>query len=713
MKKLAKYAGITACVGLFIFLMLPFLEPPTLNDGKTATEKSGQLIPQIFTSNPLTDIVKRIARFFGKDDTPSQQAQRPANRAKSVTPHTRYAANSPEEEQELLAAAAGGAAVIPADPNAADPTSYQVQDENGEWVLVQQRAPEAAQAGMHEISVKEDAYERYVKQERTARFTPAVAMPQTVAVPDSKLARLFQPIKRFFGFGEETPTAVASGALGSTIEQDTTLAAATTGRSERLGTNNDKTPIFQRPKALEADIDPQQFRAIRNASTISKSADEAGANLRQELDIWDTIKESADWVANSVPSTGSSKEDELRRNQVWQNIWNKNKTKWATMKKEDMEKRRQGQDAKDPSIVKHGGCNVNALLSGTLKKPEENGLCHEAPGDPLQDLQAQAGKSQTYLQELLQTDETHNTERYYEKNNRSFIGAPFIPILGVADNSALEQIDAQDDEKFKDVDWATKKLYRYMLEQNDCQNNSCLWVANTEQPLPEDSLVWNEIKETVTAAGFSFSGDPFNVYPQMKQAFIQEEMDKYDQANQDNEKATPEKRKEYEQLLNQAAPPYVLYSAANARQLANQTRWGPRQGDAHLPHNAVVYFTDAADAEDFSEKYGYDTLITYGTIGHRVLSKIPESSSEIPSASTASNEPADNTSVESRASKLVEDVANAILLRRKAEKEIKQEAAQEAVQNTIPPKVQQTMRDIQDKIKKGVAQDITLEPTVQ
>ena len=64
MKKWAKYVGITAGILLFIFLMLPFLEPPSLNNKNPETAEQTAAKPQIFTANPLTDIIKRVAGLF-------------------------------------------------------------------------------------------------------------------------------------------------------------------------------------------------------------------------------------------------------------------------------------------------------------------------------------------------------------------------------------------------------------------------------------------------------------------------------------------------------------------------------------------------------------------------------------------------------------------------------------------------------------------------
>ena len=126
MKKWAKYLGLTAGIALFIFLMLPFLEPPTLNKTETVTQEQAAAKPQIFTSNPLTEIVKRVARFFNKQ--PNTATAKRANAraaAKGRTPETLYAA-APAERINSEA----GPAVNPADMPDVDPDFYEEAEED-------------------------------------------------------------------------------------------------------------------------------------------------------------------------------------------------------------------------------------------------------------------------------------------------------------------------------------------------------------------------------------------------------------------------------------------------------------------------------------------------------------------------------------------------------------------------------------------------------
>ena len=66
MKKAVKITLTVGICAVCLFLLLPFLETQAPSKPDPAAEKKAE--PQIFTSNPLTEIVGRIARFFGARD---------------------------------------------------------------------------------------------------------------------------------------------------------------------------------------------------------------------------------------------------------------------------------------------------------------------------------------------------------------------------------------------------------------------------------------------------------------------------------------------------------------------------------------------------------------------------------------------------------------------------------------------------------------------
>lgn len=191
--------GITACA-VVLFLLLPFLEtqaPSQTEDGKKAS-------PQLFNANPLTALANKLASFFGIQTA----AQRRAARARDA--QAENAPLPPEQAAPLYAAVRPGdnsaARQDASAKNGADNPRYDygdaaVQNAEGDWVLVRQTAPSGQAQGMHEVNVTDNAYDRYIRQERAARYTPAEGVKRT-EVPDSKWARLFRPIKRLFKSGD-------------------------------------------------------------------------------------------------------------------------------------------------------------------------------------------------------------------------------------------------------------------------------------------------------------------------------------------------------------------------------------------------------------------------------------------------------------------------------------------------------------------------------
>ena len=180
---------------------------------------------------------------------------------------------------------------------------FFMQNEDGEWVLVRQRTPETSHAGMHEISVKENAYDRYVKQERLARFSPTSSAAQREEVPESKLARLFNPIKRFFGFGE---SAAATGAL-----QGDALASASArgmGKTDGFGNNARAKNPLQLSKAKSMRQEMERFNSLQNGSDRS-------VRLSDLVNTSRTARDAAEMVANSMYPNPQTPQEQQARDQ--------------------------------------------------------------------------------------------------------------------------------------------------------------------------------------------------------------------------------------------------------------------------------------------------------------------------------------------------------------------------------------------------------------
>ena len=153
-KRIGKIVLISLVSIVLLFLLLPFIAPGT--EAPQGTKKAN---PQIFTSNPLTALVNRIAAVFqGKQKRLERkaalaQAQADAANAKLNELYA-SAQNAPAESR--YSAAAPGKTDDGETPRFNQPNA--TQDEDGNWVLVRQTAPEGAGRGMHEINSDDDAY---------------------------------------------------------------------------------------------------------------------------------------------------------------------------------------------------------------------------------------------------------------------------------------------------------------------------------------------------------------------------------------------------------------------------------------------------------------------------------------------------------------------------------------------------------------------------
>ena len=207
-KTIGKYIIVILCMAILFFLLLPFLEEGAGTATPTAPKKAS---PQIFTSNPLNDLVRKVYSLFARNNrkqgprdflaaaehTPAFSAG-PTNVSETL-PNPSGETQLPEEKSETVAAATdayGEAAFV---------------DENGEWVLIQQTAPDSSQRGLHEVNARDSAYDKLLRLERQAKYTGGATQTQPVqSIPESKWARMWKPIQQMLGLDRQKSTAVAS-----------------------------------------------------------------------------------------------------------------------------------------------------------------------------------------------------------------------------------------------------------------------------------------------------------------------------------------------------------------------------------------------------------------------------------------------------------------------------------------------------------------------
>ncbi|MGN1058603.1 MAG: hypothetical protein ACI4Q7_04560, partial [Candidatus Avelusimicrobium sp.] len=341
MKKAVKITLTVGICAVCLFLLLPFLETQAPSKPDPAAEKKAD--PQIFTSNPLTEIVGRIARFFGVREK-SKYAQ---NEQEQTLTDQQAAEIFGEPQHDTLYAAASGAAADGSMQTAASAGSAlndYLQNDGEEWVLIRQEVPQGVARGMHEINVRDNAYDRFITQERQARFTPVMRIPAVKGeVPDSRIARLFNPIKRLFGFGEEP---VASGAFQGT--EIASAAARQTSASSAMGKNKEKSSIL--PKATPVDWEGFKNNPFSSLVAGGKEATEALLNL---INPSARIDDLASWLADAKYPQTDSPEQQNGKEQ-FQNRWSAEHNQQVNREMQELMVRR------------NAGQNPVNVLEGTL-----------------------------------------------------------------------------------------------------------------------------------------------------------------------------------------------------------------------------------------------------------------------------------------------------------------------------------------------------------
>lgn len=219
-KNFGRYIVIGLCIAIVIFLLLPLLDDtPGNNSLQQQTEKAE---PQLFASNPLTDLVNKIYSLFsrGNKRMPSMVASASAEADWFEEPNAPVRATVQVPTPQNSSAAA-----IPADSW----SGYGYIDESGSWIEVQQTAPESSQRGLHEITTSDPAYDRLMAMRRQAKYTGG----SVSQIPQSKWARLWKPIKQFFTRKNETSLLASAQPAG--VELRSFAKAGSSASSEQGG----------------------------------------------------------------------------------------------------------------------------------------------------------------------------------------------------------------------------------------------------------------------------------------------------------------------------------------------------------------------------------------------------------------------------------------------------------------------------------------------
>ena len=560
-KTIGKTILIIACVAVIIFLLLPFLETNSPQDGQIPGKKA---TPQIFTSNPLSELVNRIARFFGAKQTapvPAQPLTAQQTNEQFGFPQGNEMIADARAAAENTGTAEGSAPVNPHRQAGFGNASYQ--NEEGDWVLIRQTAPDLGAPGMHEINTKDNAYESYIRQERAARFTPTASVKREKEVPDSKLARFFRPIKRFFGFADNERISPQSDIWAR--EESAQLAS-----SQGIGRSRNGTG---RSFSRGGNINIKEISDDGNTA-VSRSGNERNS-LLSFLDPQSTLNEVADFLANSkYPNPKNEKEQQAKEYYRQQRL--EETTEYFSQRiQERLNRLAAGQQPEDE--LKN---MLEAACTNIPPRPVKSSSCvigEEIPSASASEIQA--AKQQ-------------NAELFLQKTRQVLPPAPLTPVIGKATG-----IDVQINPEFDYPEYIkTMEVYQFMWQNESCRDTSCYWVANIQRNN-------TELSDSVEASGVTLKGDPLGKYEKVQQQFAQYKL------SQLPENATEEEKQE---ALTQAAnfpPPYILYTLDELKEIQAQNREAILKQDKFA--GTALYAVSAPIAKQISEELDSPTFF-YG-----------------------------------------------------------------------------------------------------
>lgn len=579
-KTIGKIILLLVCVAVIVFLLLPFLETtapaPANAQASAAAQKA---TPQIFTSNPLTALVQRMARLLRR--TNARQKAQTAQKS----------GDNKAAQPEQIADARAALKKAPANQETADGVATSgrynygdasMQTEDGDWVLIRQTAPEGMEPGMHEINTQENAYDRYIRQERAARFTPAAnSASKETQVPDSKLARLFSPITKFFGFNDAKQTSA-----NPDIWQDESEAALLASSDKIARGNGGKyAPGFARAQMTDfegpasgADSgpapQPTQNDMIRAISFLMP--DEALSKL-------------ADDTADALYPSPKTADEKEQKAQFIKDFYAKHKDDIIAQVNELIAADAEGKQPVDQVAnilwnLKQGSCNDKGPSPAAVQTS-----CDIEPSPQKTAQQVAAARTQ-------------NAQNFYQETGFALPPLPVTFVAGQvnaeADSYPATPSDNQQDQTLQEQ---TKEIYAFMVKNNQCGEGNCYWVANSVQNT-------QDLTNIVQAANLTFKGDPLGKYNQIKQQFIEAKI----QEMGDN--ADPREIQALQQQVQRAAPPYIVYSDKDLVQVQEKNRQASSEAvNKGLPPKdlSVMYITSAADGQAVSQVLGSSDLPPY------------------------------------------------------------------------------------------------------
>lgn len=557
--KWIKPVFLIVCVGVILFLLLPFLET-TAPSARTST-----LNPQVVTSNPLVDIARRMASLFAP--TRERNRQRASAPAPENTPAQELlagaqvrAARIPLEGPEPFASQSGEVISVP--PAAAD-SGYEeasFQTDGGQWVLIRQVPPAASQPGMHEVNAHEDSYTRYVRQERAGHLQPRATEPE---IPDSKWARMTRPIKAFLGF--DTPTPVQTRPISLQQENAHALHLASAKDGQRAKEKSvSGGPV--RPSWELFNMTPLEWSRLSQEERQQYREREGVTDFSEMLTGTRAAEDAAEIAATAKYPNPKNEREEQEKEAYKQRLTQQNKEQIKNGILETIQANAAENEPTD-ELALITSCK-NASLPAACNVPDQSPLL---PAD------------KKLPAAVIQDQQTKNANTFFEKTGYHFpSGLPITPVLGPTATDSFTRMAQAGEQEQK-----TAEIYQFLSDQQHCDSQTCYWIPNTRQIDPQ-------LTDAVTTTNAHIRPDPKQLYPTYEEAFIA-----YKQI-QLGEEATDEQRQQMRQdaqkQFTENAVHFVPYTAEQLKEVQQQTLTAanPENKNRNRQDITVLYVTDPA-----------------------------------------------------------------------------------------------------------------------
>lgn len=552
-KTIIKTSLIVICLILALFLLLPFL------DSSPKTETVQRAKPQIFTSNPLTALVKRMASLFSRKEKPSQ-AISPLSEAQVEEQFGKpLFASLPSEKNEDSFSPAGQPLSV--SPNNSE--TLQLSTDENEWVLVPQTYPELSAQGMHEINIKDNPYDRYVREQKhneTAPLAQKPELPTKTAEKQSAWNKVVSPIKHFLGIEEPTP--VGSSTINSASKQGEAFQLA----SARNNNKYNNQPSSQRYPSLP--------NMAMNTERYNLAEEDDAYRLRETQRLYSMIypeqslRDAAEvWAEGKYPNPDQADQRQRARAQKMQEL----KSAWENFTREQMLQIKESESDRDDIADILGGCSFSSL-------PKQ--ACN--PGSSEQPATA----------DEIQHEQQINANLFYQITKMQLPNAPITPVLGKAqrpeDTEGLTDEAELTPEQQKIQ--TSLQIATWLYDQNKCDEDSCFWVANSTQVSPA-------LSDSVKNAGGIFVGDPENWYSSQEEAYILSRTQNVPEDKIEEERAKAKKD------FKEAAPAFIVYNTQQMQTAYHHLLSTIDKSD-QSDKASFFYVTDPHDALETAEALG-------------------------------------------------------------------------------------------------------------